>query len=715
MPNSGYLFAGLYLVFVRTYIGKRKSLNGIFMSMRWNGFLFGILGIFLWGIPLNVSAQDARVDSLLDLIKIAKEDSIRIRHYLEISSHLQYEKPATAREFLQIAKKLSEKSRYTPQEVQLFLRLGQLEGQFGQHEGALTYLKKAIHLAQEFRDTLSMGIGHYRLAQVYIMRDQLAKAMETLIESEKCFRELDSLSWLADVRSSMGQIYYKQSYFHAAKQHLEAAILLHQQNNNAHGIARSQQNLGVICKNEKEYEEAVSYYKKALIYFEEKKLLKEQVYILNNLGSLELQRERPQAALSFLEDALVLGKGLEANSIKSMVLVNMGEAFHKLGKFSQAIPFFEQAFAMADSLKLDQLKLIISQGMATTFDSLDKDASALIWLKKAFVLQDSITQRKQIDELGRLQQNYEMQQQAEENIRLKKEKELQQFRNITITLGLVFVSLIALVLFFEYRKKNRLNGLLASHQASIHQQNEQLQIQNDRLEALDKEKNMMMGMLAHDIRDPLAQIEGLSGILLDQNQLSKQQNNFVRLIKNTARTLTQMSQRLLDLEALNEGKLSLHLEALNFGEIVDESIAAYASKSQQKNILLKRCKYEPECWVKADAQAVRQVLDNLISNALKFSPSHTEVNICLEVKEKAIRLIVSDQGPGIPEEEMPLLFQKFHVLSNQPTAGEKSTGLGLALVKKYVEAMDGQIRCESQPGKGSTFLVSLPKASTIFV
>ncbi len=103
-----------------------------------------------------------------------------------------------------------------------------------------------------------------------------------------------------------------------------------------------------------------------------------------------------------------------------------------------------------------------------------------------------------------------------------------------------------------------------------------------------------------------------------------------------------------------------------------------------------------------------QVIDNLISNALKYSPFDTTITIRVKAKSDNVRLEVEDEGPGISEEEMPKLFGKFARLSAQPTGGEHSTGLGLSIVKKMVEAMNGKVWCESEPGKGATFIVELP-------
>lgn len=105
-----------------------------------------------------------------------------------------------------------------------------------------------------------------------------------------------------------------------------------------------------------------------------------------------------------------------------------------------------------------------------------------------------------------------------------------------------------------------------------------------------------------------------------------------------------------------------------------------------------------------------QVYENLISNAIKFSPANKNINVKIWEDGEKIRSIISDEGPGISKEDQKKLFGKFQVLSTKPTGGEKSTGLGLSIVKKYIEAMKGKVWCESEPGKGAHFYIDLDRA-----
>ena len=134
----------------------------------------------------------------------------------------------------------------------------------------------------------------------------------------------------------------------------------------------------------------------------------------------------------------------------------------------------------------------------------------------------------------------------------------------------------------------------------------------------------------------------------------------------------------------------------------------FKEKLEQKHIKLN---FDPaETYVNADPEYMTQVYENLISNAIKFSPSNKEIWVKVWEDGDKVKTMVRDEGPGISTEDQKMMFGKFQVLTAKPTAGERSTGLGLSIVKKYVEAMEGKVWCESELGQGSNFIIEMDKA-----
>ena len=164
---------------------------------------------------------------------------------------------------------------------------------------------------------------------------------------------------------------------------------------------------------------------------------------------------------------------------------------------------------------------------------------------------------------------------------------------------------------------------------------------------------------------------------------------------------------LLDVNAIEQGKFTSVVEPCDIRALIELSVENNQPWAAKKGIEL-RVGTSAGLWARADRAATLQILDNLISNALKYSPPGTTVHVHTLPETNYALMSVRDEGPGISDEDQKKLFQKFTRLSARPTGGESSTGLGLAIVKRLAEAMSGTIRCHSAPGAGSTFTLRLP-------
>jgi signal transduction histidine kinase len=231
---------------------------------------------------------------------------------------------------------------------------------------------------------------------------------------------------------------------------------------------------------------------------------------------------------------------------------------------------------------------------------------------------------------------------------------------------------------------------------------------NDHLVNLNNEKNELMGIAAHDLRNPLAVILGNSELM----STTKDPNTLTRLSQNTRSVAIRMRNLiadLLDVNAIEQGKFRVRKERCDIKSLIEQGLEQNQSAATRKQIAF-RIGISEGLWVTADSAAALQVLDNLISNALKYSPPNTTVHIHALPEKEHVVINVRDEGPGISETDQKKLFQKFTRLTARPTGGESSTGLGLAIVKKLVEAMSGSIQCISALGAGSTFVLRLPVA-----
>ena len=251
---------------------------------------------------------------------------------------------------------------------------------------------------------------------------------------------------------------------------------------------------------------------------------------------------------------------------------------------------------------------------------------------------------------------------------------------------------------------------LGSAYQLLESQNDRLMDVNRSLVELNNEKNEFLGIVAHDLKNPLSSI--LLGIdMLDRYRekmpLDQQRKKLVDM-RHTSQRMQAIITNLLDINAIETGKFNLAPTKFNFSEAVAKMVEDYQERATTKNIMLNFATESAEVCAMADANATAEILDNLISNAVKYSPHDKRVWVSVHLSGQAVSCRVKDEGPGLSEEDKQKLFGKFQRLSAKPTGGEHSTGLGLSIVKKLAEAMQGNVWCESELGHGATFIVELP-------
>jgi len=236
-----------------------------------------------------------------------------------------------------------------------------------------------------------------------------------------------------------------------------------------------------------------------------------------------------------------------------------------------------------------------------------------------------------------------------------------------------------------------------------------LDARNKHLVELNDLKTRFLGMAAHDMRTPLASIGGFSQILIDgASQMAEpEKEDFLTRIRNLSRQMLGMINDLLDVTVIESGQLNLDLIERSLNETLLNRLPLFELLADKKNILID-AQLETLPPMPFDECRIHQVFDNLLGNAVKFSPAGSRIVVSLDAEGEFARVTVRDEGPGLCEADKNRLFDGFQKLNPRPTGGEKSTGLGLLIARKMVEAHGGKLTVESAPGKGSTFGFMLP-------
>ena len=258
-----------------------------------------------------------------------------------------------------------------------------------------------------------------------------------------------------------------------------------------------------------------------------------------------------------------------------------------------------------------------------------------------------------------------------------------------------------------YDDMSELNNELANTQRELTKKTAELERTNEL-------KNQMMGMAAHDLRSPLMLIQNFSLFLIDNHQeepfFTEDQYQLIREIKGSSEYMIQIIEDMLDISTFESGSINLKKKDSDLVELIKEAVSLSSTPANKKNITITTHLPDTAVSKEIDSHKFRQVLDNLLSNAVKYSNPDSEVEVGIIQPDEAdeVSIFIKDHGQGIPEDEIDKLFVPFSKISVESTAGEKSTGLGLAIVQKIVEAHNGKIEVESEPGVGSTFVVKIP-------
>jgi signal transduction histidine kinase len=230
------------------------------------------------------------------------------------------------------------------------------------------------------------------------------------------------------------------------------------------------------------------------------------------------------------------------------------------------------------------------------------------------------------------------------------------------------------------------------------------------LETLNKEKNEILGIAAHDLKNPIFSIQLLGKTIRDDMSLTKEELfEFSSDIVSSCDRIIEIIKQLLNLNSIESGKIIINIVQQSILESINHLIELYKYKAERKNIQIFLENYSDGIAL-TDMTSLSNIFDNFLSNAIKYSPFDKSVLVKIYDEDNFLKIDISDEGPGIPENELDKLFKRFAKISNKPTAGENSTGLGLSIAKKFSELIKAEIKFSNNVNRnGSTFSVILPK------
>ncbi|MBC8005554.1 MAG: hypothetical protein H7X84_08760 [Verrucomicrobia bacterium] len=226
-------------------------------------------------------------------------------------------------------------------------------------------------------------------------------------------------------------------------------------------------------------------------------------------------------------------------------------------------------------------------------------------------------------------------------------------------------------------------------------------------------KKEVLGVVAHDLRNPISVILGFASLINSSDPNKEEILEYSKTILETSDQMNNMVKDLLGSAIKDAVDYTIHPAPFDLIKLMNQITNNFKESAEAKHQKIRFTSSESPITINGDSSKIREIFENIISNAIKYSEVDTQIKVSVECNDEAVIIKVSDEGPGLSEDDKSKIFDKFTRLSAKPTAGESSTGLGLFIVKKLVDLHGGKVWVESELNEGSTFIVELPIVLTI--
>ncbi len=727
--KSDYSMSLNYYLQALSEIEKQKNQQDLLTVNERLGQLF-----FDWGIPeraliyfdnaLELSGKPFGI-SQIDLLNKIAEIHIRLGEY------------TTALTRYQQALAIGRENDNTDLTLSALKQIALIYNQQKDFENAIKYNFEILDLNRQVKDTVNIAVSLNSIGSLYKDLNDLNKSLDyykqALVINQQLNHKGNHDNNIVSNLINIGVIYQSLGDYRNSMKSFNEALKLKEKRGSPVEIAVMHNYLASINYNLGKNKEALEQTQKAINLLQGSNNKRMLATNYKRMSDIYQKTSDYKSALesyeqySLIKDSLLYREQLaqEREKYKEYV-VSSTEKESKLNIIDQEMNALElRNEKVRTENERNEIQLLLRekelQNVSLKNDQLIQERS----LQRLLLQQEQMETKRKSQEILLLEQKRDLQtielqknalleQERKQEIELQKSKlELQQsklekgvIRQKYLAGAAVLFLIILLLILLMYFIKRQDNEKLKNQFLEINQQKEHIEDINKSLVELNEEKNDLISIVAHDLKSPLNQIIGILDIvkLTAENQDAEQQE-YIAKIDQSANRLKNMVTKILDVSAIESKKLNIDLEDVNLPELMREIVGQFKVLAANKDISINEDIADMLPVLKLDRTLTSEVIQNLLSNAIKYSPIGAEVTVKLRSINNHVRIEFIDHGQGIDQEDMKNLFGKYHKLKARPTAGEDSTGLGLSIVKKYVEELNGKVWCESEAGKGANFIV----------
>jgi signal transduction histidine kinase len=632
---------------------------------------FTCIILLLAHFPISGQNQEKEIDSLkTELHKKDLPDTLRALTLMEISMRYQGFQPDSSLSYALACLDFSKEITYRRGEADALLHLGRLRRDGNNDADALNQMFAALKIYREIDDQVQIANSLNDISIVYANSGDLKKALEYFLQALEVFRRRKDERGESYALNNIGLIYQDLNDEPKAIHYFRLSMDIKKKHHDLYGISRGYINLGSIAEHHQRWNEALSYYLKA-------------------------------------DSIAVVMNDIQAHASHSVYLARVMLA---QGKMPEAAHYASVAEAKAREVKLLNIRLNATRILADVAEKRGRFKEALVYQKQCNEFADSLNSRANKENLEELKAKFNFEENEREIAFLKKDKELQNERlhrknllTYTLAGSIAFMLLVIGLLALAYYTSRSKRNILAL-------KNVEIQRQKDDLDTLNKEKDRFFSILSHDLKGPLNSLRGFSYLVTGHaDKMSPEELSMIGTkIDSSLDSLTELINNILEWSTTSSGKRKWTFDQISTTGLIRKNMTLYQGMAEAKDVRLVFVPQEDHVAY-GDYYAIDTIIRNLLSNSIKFSRAHDEVQIIATRQNGMVCIAVKDQGIGMPPEILDKLFSLNENVVQPGTNNEKGTGLGLTLCKELVKENHGEMRVISTPGKGSEFTVCIPE------
>lgn len=577
------------------------------------------------------------------------------------------------------------------------------------YKSALKLLNRALKVQRDIGDKTGESATLNKIGEVYTAIGEYKKAKDHLFDALNIVRETGNKRFEAVFLNGIGIMYRRIGDYVKALEYMTESVKLARDIGDKYTEGAYLGNLGNVYFNLGDNKRALEYFKKALAIQTNTKDKAGSSNSLIGIGSVYFEMKDLQKALVYHNKGLKLKKEIGDKQGVGIAYSNIAEYYTRTGDLKKAENYHRRSLGIAREIgdKFNEIQSL--HAISEIYIKLNKLEHSLK------ILHEALDKSKALEAKAELFKSHSLLSQVYEKLgdiksSYKHFKRYHHYEKEVFNQEIVEQTNIMSAR-FEIERAQKEAEIYRLKNVELAKALSKVELLNQNLKRLDKEKNEFVGLVIHDLRNPLSNIFTSSNLLLDPDiELNPEERKEIAdYIKNSSEQMFELIKKLLDINAIESGKLNIKLVKTDINEIINHVISEFKSKAEKKNIKLECRLSEENVFVNTDKTALELVINNLVSNAIKFSPFDKSIFINTSKKGSEVICEIQDEGPGFSDADKKLLFEKFSKLSARPTGGESSNGLGLSIVKKLLDALGGKISCESEKGKGAKFTIKLSK------